>query len=396
MREFTAYTVLPSLLASLLAFFVLRVLYGAQPLSRRLGYSPRSVRLASRFGLTLHDDGDLTITPTAATASSARDRYVPRVLVAPENVSARSVLLDLNGAIFHGLLMPLTLIALVVAQTATSPTQGHVPVWLVALVAGLCAVFRDIASDLWHTRKVATTGGRAVRVDEQNDVELDDLASTDERRARSQASKAPSQHDRGPLRSYRRLRHWMRVRLPTFLSTLTRVPFSLVPFALSIFVLSRALSELGWTARWAGSLGSNACQSPASCAFATAALVALVLCPLCATNIGATILAVDILRDPAFRLALASHHSSSPPSSAELEVDRTMRASIYALALASNLGALSWRVDSSLAGMLWRSLLAHKHMRINHAHFAKVMLVLLPPALALACAVILLQIYSFP
>lgn len=56
--------------------------------------------------------------------------------------------------------------------------------------------------------------------------------------------------------------------------------------------------------------------------------IALVLCPLCGTNIGATILLVEILRDSNFTGA------------AQVLADpRILKGAIFSTALASNLGA---------------------------------------------------------
>ena len=80
----------------------------------------------------------------------------------------------------------------------------------------------------------------------------------------------------------------------------------------------------------------------------------LVLCPVCGTNIGGTILAVEIIRSPTFA------------NSARVVADpRILSGAIYSLAMASNIGALSWTISSSLAGLLWVRILQQKGIKVT-------------------------------
>jgi Na+/H+ antiporter NhaD/arsenite permease-like protein len=75
------------------------------------------------------------------------------------------------------------------------------------------------------------------------------------------------------------------------------------------------------------------------------------------TNIGATILLSRILQ--------AWIQSTPSPSS------RVRDASILALALGSNYGAFTFSFPASLAGLLWRRLLADKGIVVTMGQFAK-------------------------
>jgi Na+/H+ antiporter NhaD/arsenite permease-like protein len=111
---------------------------------------------------------------------------------------------------------------------------------------------------------------------------------------------------------------------------------------------------------------------------------ALVLCPICGTNIGGTILAVEIIRSPTF--------SSSPRV---LSDPRILQGAIYSLALASNIGAMSWTISSSLAGLLWARILKEKGIRVTQGEFARWMLPVLLVLSTVSSAVVLLEVYYF-
>jgi di/tricarboxylate transporter len=111
---------------------------------------------------------------------------------------------------------------------------------------------------------------------------------------------------------------------------------------------------------------------------------ALILCPICGTNIGGTILAVEIIRSPTFS------------SSALVRSDpRILQAAIYSLALASNVGAMSWTISSSLAGLLWARILGEKGIKVTQGEFARWMIPVLLVLSTVSSAVVLLEVYYF-
>lgn len=118
----------------------------------------------------------------------------------------------------------------------------------------------------------------------------------------------------------------------------------------------------------------------ASCSY----FIALVLCPLCGTNIGATILLVEILRDSAFQTA--PHILADP---------RILKGAIFSTALASNLGAFSWTFSSSLAGLLWVSILRQKGIFVRERDFAGWNLLFLPVLSTVASGIVLMECYYF-
>ncbi|KAF5384251.1 hypothetical protein D9615_003335 [Tricholomella constricta] len=138
---------------------------------------------------------------------------------------------------------------------------------------------------------------------------------------------------------------------PTLATALPRLPFGLIPFAFSQFILIEALSHQGWIevfSRWL----TKATRGHMHPTIWLIGVLGVLLCNLAGTNIGATILLTKIVRAaPGF-----SHEST--------------RAAAIALAVASNIGAVSFTFSASLAGLLWQTILKQKGIRIGQGSFA--------------------------
>ena len=205
---------------------------------------------------------------------------------------------------------------------------------------------------------------------------------------------------------------------PTIATLLPRLPISLVPFALSMFVLVNALASKGWVEVFAGWWKSwvNACLSSSGetgAVFGIAGLMAILsvlLCNVgistiafsteffyfnflllrrrarrlhtfsqaCGTNIGATILLARILKSWV--------SSSSPPS-------RLITVSVYTLALGSNYGAFSLHPGASLAGLLWRDILWRKGIATRNTEFARLNSWIVLVAMIVGTGVIIAEVF---
>lgn len=73
--------------------------------------------------------------------------------------------------------------------------------------------------------------------------------------------------------------------------------------------------------------------------------------------------------------------------------DRTFWATVYSMALGVNYGAFSTAFSASLAGLLWRDILARKHIRVGSIEFARVNLPIIAVAMAVGCTVLVGEIY---
>ncbi|KAJ7747968.1 hypothetical protein DFH07DRAFT_1062665 [Mycena maculata] len=135
------------------------------------------------------------------------------------------------------------------------------------------------------------------------------------------------------------------LRFPTFFTALPRLPFALIPFAFSQFILIEALSRQGWIDVFAHWL-ARATNLQIYPAVWIVGVLGVILCNLAGTNIGATILLTKIVR-------------ATPGLPAD-----TTRAAGVALAVASNIGAVSFTFSASLAGLLWKTILKQKQKEI--------------------------------
>jgi Na+/H+ antiporter NhaD/arsenite permease-like protein len=150
---------------------------------------------------------------------------------------------------------------------------------------------------------------------------------------------------------------WFKTRQPTLYAAFPRLPFALVPFAFSQFILIEALNRQGWIdifARWLV-IASGKRMFPIVW---IVGIIGVILCNIAGTNIGATILLTKIVR------------------AADLPHDSN-RAAGVALALASNIGAVSFVFSASLAGLLWKQIIdtqnekSSKKTKITQRMFAK-------------------------
>ena len=126
-------------------------------------------------------------------------------------------------------------------------------------------------------------------------------------------------------------------KFPTFSATTRRLPYALLPFAFSQFILVEALSYTGWINVFSNWLAIVVGFSIPATIFVVGVLT-VILCNVSGTNIGATILLVKILKHPNF-----ANRTDIPP---KLET-----AGMLALAMGSNIGAVSFTFSASLAGI---------------------------------------------
>lgn len=84
----------------------------------------------------------------------------------------------------------------------------------------------------------------------------------------------------------------------------------------------------------------------------------------------------------------AIHEANGTPIS-----DRTFWATVYSMALGVNYGAFSTAFSASLAGLLWRDILARKHIHVRSLDFAMVNLPIIAISMAVGCAVLVGEVY---
>jgi Na+/H+ antiporter NhaD/arsenite permease-like protein len=101
------------------------------------------------------------------------------------------------------------------------------------------------------------------------------------------------------------------------------------------------------------------------------------------TNIGTTILLCRMLQ--AWQKI---HKENGIPIT-----DRTFWGTVYSMAIGVNYGAFSAAFSASLAGLLWRDILARKHIHVHSSEFARVNLPIIAISMTVGCVVLVIQVY---
>ncbi|KAJ6551648.1 hypothetical protein B0H19DRAFT_1031000 [Mycena capillaripes] len=316
-------------------------------------------------------------------------KYLPRRLETTADLDVRSVLLDPKGAWVGGALLGTCLVVIIVVSFF------HVDVWKISLPFAVAKFVFDLAWDHYRFVNKIPMLGHAPRrrslsqdshaigepVGEDEDIMLQALKrrmtvpTADEEPnqqlnnsvAREPAALTPrtpptSAISASPLTisptkkmtlAFANKRTRLATHFPTFFTAFPRLPFALIPFAFSQFILIEALTHQGWIDVFASWLRHATHRNPAN-PFPTIwiiGILGIILCNLSGTNIGATILLTKVVR-------------------AALLPPRTERAAAISLAVASNIGAVSFTFSASLAGLLWRAILKQKGIIIGQRTFA--------------------------
>ncbi|KIK36655.1 hypothetical protein CY34DRAFT_811132 [Suillus luteus UH-Slu-Lm8-n1] len=305
-------------------------------------------------------------------------KYVPRKLNHTADLDARSVLLDPIGACVGSFMLASALILCLVVSFF------GIDVWKISLPFAVAKFIYDVAWDHYRYVRKLPMLGRGQKGPEGNGMQLDDVTlqsaqttvSDDKSRHRQSALPLPTTDkvdsildlDRAiinkspPPSSKTFVAQWrskaialhkqLHAHFPTFFTALPRLPFALVPFAFSQFILIEALSHQGWMDVF-GTWLLRATHGDMYRTIWLIGVLGVILCNISGTNIGATILLTKVVR------------AASPMLS-----DQTIRAAAIALAVASNIGAVSFTFSASLAGLLWRGILKQKGIIVSQTTFA--------------------------
>lgn len=334
-------------------------------------------------------------------------KKIPQTLT-PLDEDPWSKLRDRTGAMFLSVLMLVTVAVLV----GTSFVPGHaVEVWMVTAPAGVLALLFNIARDWFYPELgrdavrrqssdaaaemvvIDRTGSRASHSQIHGEQLLRSVPPVKDQFPGPESESPPlcaqdkkteAQRSRNRRRtSLTSLLRRLASRFPSTTHTIRLLPIPLLPFAMAEFILVRGLSQRGWIRVFAIGF-ARACTSPAATVFFFGFVSAAFLCPLAGTNIGATIILVEIIRDP--RFMEAEHIQAN---------QRILFGAVYSVAMGSNIGAFSYTFAGSLAGLLWRGLLADKGVVVSQWQFAKVNFLPLLMQITVSSAIVLGQLYWF-
>ena len=273
--------------------------------------------------------------------------------IEPPKVDYFSFLIDKNGAIFGSVVFLLALVTLFVTSFV------GIDVWMVSLPFGLLVLFRDVYHDIYNENLKGT--GTSPDLELQpcsahvavalTRHKVEECISTLDNQEELNLinSKKQGLQTLNPIKD----KVWTR-RFKTCSSVLSRLPYSMLPFALSMFVLVQSLDDLGWIDEIASRL-SLACSSTGlSGTVVIIGLLTVLLCNFAGTNIGSTLVMIKVLQSRAFS-----------------QENISMNGAIYALAFGSNVGAFSLSIAGSLAGLLWQTILGQKGIQVTPLTFVK-------------------------
>ncbi|KAL7811171.1 hypothetical protein V8C44DRAFT_330869 [Trichoderma aethiopicum] len=203
---------------------------------------------------------------------------------------------------------------------------------------------------------------------------------------RRQNSLSSVQTPRGPatlMSLGRDALRWCQETFPTAAAVILHLPFALVPFAFCMFVLVQGLVTKGWVPVFAYGWDHWVNRTGTVGAIGGMGFLSVVLCNFAGTNIGTTILLCRIIQK-----WQEIHDRNGIPIS-----DRTFWATVYSMAIGVNYGAFSSAFSASLAGLLWRDILARKHIRVRSLDFARVNLPIISISMIVGCAVLVGEVY---
>ncbi|KAI1757950.1 hypothetical protein F4782DRAFT_536651 [Xylaria castorea] len=178
---------------------------------------------------------------------------------------------------------------------------------------------------------------------------------------------------------------WLQDTFPTVIAVFSHLPFALLPFSFEMFILVQGLVTNGWVPVFAYGWDHWVNKTGTIGAIGGMGFLSVILCNFAGTNIGTTILLSRVIQ--AWE---EIHRRNMQPLG-----DRTKWATIYAMALGVNYGAFSIAFSASLAGLLWRDILARKLIRVRGLEFARVNLPIISVAMTIGLAVLTGEVYRF-
>ncbi|GAC72640.1 hypothetical protein PANT_7d00202 [Moesziomyces antarcticus T-34] len=356
--------------------------------------------------------------PLGADGDEARKRkrtpliYIPDTIIRPD-VDPRAALVDKTGAIFGSIVMAATLATLVGTSVV-----GGVKVFEIAVPGAVLCLVRDAAADWLKWRKLkldkaspadevenstaahndATreAGSKAetsrAAAEEVEAIEMQTLsASRPDVAVRPTTSKSSVESSAPPasrnaIRRMQRLHARVVEVFPTVSIVLSRLPFPLLPFAFSMFILVQALAHVGFINILAAGLGRVCSAGYIPTAFFISVL-GIVLCNIGGTNIGATILLTKSIRSPYFAEKIAGL--------AQTDRELVMKVAQYSIAFGSNVGALGGTFAASLAGLLWLSGLRQGGISVRARQFLLWCAVVIVPSTVIGIAIIVAEVRYF-
>ncbi|KAJ2715650.1 hypothetical protein H4R19_001085 [Coemansia spiralis] len=322
----------------------------------------------------------------AAVLHVASLRSVPRAIHVDIDLRPR----DMIRRAWQAALGASVLVACLVTLSVSS--LFGVTVWVVTLPFGGAMLAADIAIDLYSTRAAASPqaeqtapaadgdGGGACDKSSasESNAHIEAAATeppcnhpvaTESQAATIEDASEPAKEPAGPARQLLgRWLHTAKVRLPTVVAVVQRLPYGIIPFVLGMFIIVEALTDQGWTPRLAWLL-KHMCPSVTAAVFVVGA-VSTLACNLLNN------LPMTILFSRAFQHAIFAQVD-----------DATRRGAMFALIIGSNLGA-NLTLVGSLAGLMFQNIAQQKGRNIDYFMFMRWCAPAMVVQLAVSCGIL--------
>ncbi|KAI0594734.1 hypothetical protein F4775DRAFT_572801 [Biscogniauxia sp. FL1348] len=176
---------------------------------------------------------------------------------------------------------------------------------------------------------------------------------------------------------------WLQETFPTATAVMTHLPFALIPFAFCMFILVQGLVTKGWVPVFAYGWDHWVQKTGTIGSIGGMGFLSVVLCNFAGTNVGTTILLSRVIQ------AWQQIHYNR----GTIITDRTFWGAVYSMAIGVNYGAFSAAFSASLAGLLWRDILARKHIHVRGLEFLRVNLPIIIFSMVIGCSVLVGEVY---
>ncbi|KAG0005215.1 hypothetical protein BGZ65_011693 [Modicella reniformis] len=336
-------------------------------------------------GLTSNDVVILTMTPFLVYFSDAVDLITPVAFLMAEVQTAnigpfavlaffRDVWYDYNGK-FKGLHGPQTTTD-INRSHATGESESRVEQGLPEIAIPAQSIVHPLTilnSSDDESSCIGKSASSSIQ-EKVNDVSIhmpDNTTATDEKpgAASSPSFQAETHHGiQGMVARFER-------RWPLLYNIAIRMPWAILPFTFSMFIIVEGLSHAGWIAifaNWATKLIPNYIAATYAIGF-----ISVALCNLF-NNVPMTILVARILQHPNF--------VNSP-----LATPDVVKGCLFALIVGSNLGACTTLI-SSLAGLMWDSVLRSKNSGVGFWNFFRWNMGVMPVVILVALSVVVIEV----
>lgn len=178
---------------------------------------------------------------------------------------------------------------------------------------------------------------------------------------------------------------WAQETFPTTTAVLSHLPLPLVPFGLCVFILVQALVTKGWITVFAYGWDHWVHATGTVGAIGGMGFLSVIFCNFAGTNIGTAIFLCRLIQE---WVVIREQEGIKI-------TDRTFWATVYSCAIGLNYGAFSTAFSASLAGMLWRNILARKHIHVSAMQFARVNIRLIAFTMIVGCTVLIGEVWIF-